>query len=336
MLLCAASFSLALLISLLALLSSPAAAQPPDEPTRTPDPRATYWTPPPPPFFMRVQRIARLETLNFNALGIGSLAADSEGNLYIGDGLRTILVLAPDLTELRRLSVQQPFALAFNARGELIVGQRVQATLSRYTAQGEFIAQLWQQSEALLEAFTIAPNGDYYILWTRTNPPALTYLTRLNAAGQPILTREFGRARRPTDAVHSIVPAPDDELGIFVTGYDFSESFLTVYVALNAEGDLLLRRPPLPVLSSMGAPTTGLRLSNGDLVAHSANYIHWWSAEGQLRAALFTDAVRAGFPKAEPLRRSALAAQPDGKTLYVAEVLNDGSLGLGILELGRR
>jgi len=335
-LLCAALLSLALLSSLIALLNGVTYAQDAEDPTRTPDPRATYWTPPPAPFFISVERVVRLETLTFGAFGIGSIATDSEGNLYLGDGLRTVLVLAPDLSEVRRLSVQQPFALAFNARGELIVGQRVQATLRRYTAQGELIGQLWEQSESLLEAFTIAPNGDFYILWTRTNPPAITYLTRLSAEGQLIFSREFGRPRLPTDAVHGIVSAPNDELGVFVTGYDFSDGFTAVYVALNAEGDPLLRRLPLPTQDLLGAPTVPLRLPNGDLVAHSANYLHWWSAEGQLRAALSSDAMRAGFPKAELARRSALAVQPDGKTLYVAEVLNDGSLGLGIVRLQRR
>lgn len=335
-LLYAVLLGLLLLSSFITLLSGVTYAQDAEEPTRTPDPRATYWTPPPAPFFISVERVIRLETLTFSAFGIGSMAVDSEGNLYLGDGLRTVLVLAPDLSEVRRLSIQQPFALAFNQRGELIVGQRVQATLRRYTAQGELIDQLWEQSESLLEAFTIAPNGDFYILWTRTDPPAITYLTRLSAEGQLIFSREFGRPRLPTDAVHGIVTAPNDELGVFVTGYDFSDSFTAVYVALNAEGDLLLRRLPLPAQDLLGAPTVPLRLPNGDLVAHSANYLHWWSAEGQLRAALSSDAVRAGFPKAELARRSALAAQSNSETLYIAEVLNDNSLGLSVARLRKR
>ncbi|MCS6869884.1 MAG: hypothetical protein NZ571_00325 [Anaerolineae bacterium] len=328
--------SFALLSSLIVMLSSAAFAQTSDKPTRTPDPRATYWTPPPAPFVIRVQRVARLATLNFGALGIGSIATDSEGNLYLGDGLQTVLVLAPDLSEVRRLRALQPFALAFNQRGELIIGQRVQATLRRYTTQGEFLGRLWEQPEALLDAFTIAPSGDFYILWTRVNPPIVTYLTRLSAEGQLIFTREFGRPRRSTDAVHGIIVTADNQLGVFLTGYDFSDSAHAAYVTLSAEGDLLLRRAPLPSLDRLQAPTVPLSLPNGEMVAHSTNYIHWWSAEKQLRAALFSDAARAGYPRAELARRSALAAQPDGRTLYVAEVLNDGSLGLSLVQLQQR
>jgi len=328
--------SFALLIGVLWLLSGAASAQAPDEPTRTPDPRATFWTPPPAPFFISVQRVIRSQALRIGDIGIGSIATDRDGNLYIGDSLQTVLVLAPDLSEVRRLRIVQPFALAFDADGDLIVGQRVQAALSRYTAQGEFISRLWEQSEALLDAFTIAPDGDFYIVWTRTNPPAITYLTRLRADGQLIFTRALGRPRQATDAVQGIVAAFGDTLGVLLNGYDFASGINVVYVPLSAEGDFLLRRPPLPVVRAMQAPAAPLRLPNGELIVHSAEFIHWWSADGQLRAALFSDAARAGFPSPTLARRAALAAQPDGKTLYLAEVLNDGSLGLSILSLEQR
>lgn len=328
--------SVALLIGLLWLLSGATHAQPSDAPTRTPDPRATVWTPPPAPFFISVQRVIRSEALRFGDLGIGGIATDRDGNLYIGDALRTVLVLAPDLSEVRRLEIVQPFALAFAPNGDLIVGQRVQAALSRYTAQGEFISRLWEQSEALLDAFTIAPDGDFYILWTRTNPPAITYLTRLRANGQLVFTREFGRARQALDAVHGVVVTADGALGVLLTGYDFTDGINVAYVSLSAEGDFLLRRLSLPVLRAMQAPSALLRLPSGELVAHSANYIHWWSADGQLRAALFSDAARAGFPAPTFARRAALAAQPDGKMLYLVEILNDGDFGLSILSLEQR
>lgn len=332
--------SLALLIGCLLLIGSAVAAQEPTEqpptPTRTPDPRATYWTPPPAPFAIGVQQVVRLTALDFSTLGIGSIAADAEGNLYLGDGRQTVLVLAPDLSEVRRLTVSQPFALAITQRGELIVGQRIQATLSRYALDGTLISRLWEQSEALLDAFTIAPNGDFYILWTRTNPPAITYLTRLNAAGQLLLTREFGRPRRTTDAIHGIAAVPNGELSVLLTGYDFSDMFGAARLMLSAEGDWLLNRPPLPVLRPMQPPAVPLRLPNGEFVVHSNAYIYWWRANGQLNASLFTDATRAGFPSPILARRSALAAQPDGKTLYVVEVLNDGSLGVAVITLQQR
>lgn len=332
--------SLALLIGCVLLIGSAAAAQEPTEqpptPTRTPDPRATYWTPPPSPFAIGVQQVVRLTTLDFSVLGIGSVAADGEGNLYLGDGRQTILVLSPALQEVRRLTVPQPFALAITQRGELLVGQRIQATLSRYTLDGVLISRLWEQSEALLDAFTIAPNGDFYILWTRTNPPAITYLTRLNAAGQLVFTREFGKPRRTTDAVHGIAAAPNGELNVLLTGYDFSDMFSAAHLMLSAEGDLLLNRPPLPVLRPMQPPAVPLRLPSGAFVVHSNAYIYWWRAEGQLNASLFTDATRAGFASPILARRSALAAQPDGKTLYVVEVLNDGSLGVAVITLQQR
>jgi hypothetical protein len=89
-------------------------------------------------------------------------------------------------------------------------------------------------------------------------------------------------------------------------------------------------------MRAMQAPAASLRLPSSELVVHSAEFIHWWSADGRLRAALPSDAARAGFPAPALARRAALAAQPDGKTLYLAEVLNDRSLGLSVLSLERR
>ena len=101
-------FALAgLCVGFLLLLSAGGLTYAQDETTRTPDPRSTIWTPPPARYAVQLIQSTLIDELRFDRPGLGTLAVDPTGALYVGDGLGTVLVFSPELTELRLKSVSR-------------------------------------------------------------------------------------------------------------------------------------------------------------------------------------------------------------------------------------
>lgn len=308
--------------------------------TPFPTPRWTpRFTPTPGRYSLAAAQNTVLTGLTLTEIGVGGMALDDDGSLYVGDGYQTVVILAPDLTERARFTTQQPYALAFarlpsGTAGDLLIGQRNQATLTRYNRAGERLGVLWSQPEGRLETFAVAPDGTVYIVWQRITVPAVTALTRLDRDGNVLFNTPLGTPRADTDAVHGIAFAPDGSLNITLTGYDYTDPFRAAFVTYTAEGEIDRRRPVLPALRGLIAPALPARLPDGGLVVFSTEFITWYGADRTLLTQSFANDFRAGgVPINRYARRAMLTARPDGRSIVVAEVRNDGTLGVAVIQL---
>jgi len=308
--------------------------------TPLPTPRWTpRFTPTPGRYSLVAARNTILRNLTLTEIGVGGMALDDDGSLYVGDGYQTVVILSPDLTERARFAVQQPYALAFarlpsGAAGDLLIGQRNQATLTRYSRTGERLGVLWSQPEGRLETFGIAPDGSVYIVWQRVTLPTVTALTRLDRNGNVMFNTPLGMPRADTDAVHGIAFAPDGSLNITLTGYDYTDPFRAAFVTYTADGQIDRKRPILPALRGLIAPALPARLPDGSLVVFSTEFVTWYGADSSLLTQSFANDFRAGgVPVNRFARRAMLAARPDGRSVIMAEVRNDGTLGIAIIQL---
>lgn len=300
--------------------------------TRTPDPRSTIWTPPPPRYTLQTVAAQRLPGITFDTNGIGSIAVDSDGLLYIGDGFQTVLVYSEELAEVRRFNVQQPSDLAFAPNGQLIIGQRNQATLRAYNKFGEYLGTLWQAQDTTLEAFAIAPDGEIAVVASQVSPRTVVGITRLKPNGEVISNVVFGSPLSENDAIHGVVYSPNGDLNLTVSGYGFIQPVLAAYVTLNKDGKIQ-RGAPLPVLRDLVTPAVPTRLASGDLIIFSAQYLTWWSKDNVRLAQIDANIFRIGFSAQQTKRRAAIAAHPDSRSMYIAEIYNDGALAVARVEL---
>lgn len=332
---------LAVLLALIALVAArpaPTAARSAQDatptPTRTPNPRATIWTPAPQHYTLRVGAKVRITDLDFRSPGFGPMAVAADGSLFVGDANQTVVVLSPDLVEQRRFVATQPYALAMTGDDQLLIGQRYAARIDLYSRAGQELRLFWREGQqAQLETLTIAPDESVYVVWQRLNPPGMTFLTHLDPAGSVLFTRELGRPRATSDTVHGIAIEPGGQIDITLSGYDFSDPFRMAYLVFTPLGDPIMRRSPLVFMREPFAPAPLVRLANGELVMFTTEFITWWDAKDQFRAQIYSNDMRGGVPPPEVARRSAVAARPDDRSVFAAEVRETGELEIAIIEL---
>jgi hypothetical protein len=323
------------LYCILAAAQSPIAAQPELTATRRADLQATMLTrrtPLPPRYSIQGELVRLLEKTNFSMVGLGAMAVDADGSLYIGDGMSTVYVLAPDLTEQRQFKVQQPFALAMDGKGMLYIGQRYQVNIGLYKRDGSFVRRFWFQSDATLDTLAVAPDDTLYVAWQTNNLPRAAYLSHLDAAGNLLYTREFAHPVGGGNVVHSITFEPKGNVNITVTGFGWTaDDTLAEFVALTPLGDVIRGRPVFVINVPVKAPAVITRLKDGSLVMFSFLFVGWWDTDARIRQSVDIYPLRGGVPRSGNARQAAVALRPDGESVFWAEMHASGEVQVSVI-----
>jgi hypothetical protein len=296
------------------------------------------FTPTPTPVRFYIEKdISQSHNIDMRLIGLGSIAVDVDDQLYIGDGDRTVYVFTPQLQVVRSFQTVQPYALAFNPQGDLLIGQRNQAEINVFDRQGNFLRALWRQDSALLNAFGVAPDGSLYISWTSIQPPGETYLSRVGPNGEAVFTNIFGRPVRipgisQANVVHGISVNKDGTLDITFTGFGATDDdVLSAYRRYTAQGELIRGRPLLSAVN-LYAPAVTARIADGGLVMLSGEWVQWWAADNRVITRLPMSVLRDRWvPFLTIERRVAIAIRAGQRSAYFAEIRLDGTLQIGII-----
>lgn len=276
----------------------------------------------------------RVLKITVDSNGISAIGVDSTGLIYVGNGTDRVYVLGPDLETVRTFGAIQPYAITVTKRNEVLVSQRNQVMISAYDPEGKYLREFWSYPNAQLETMAAAPDGTVYVLWQTLYTPRVANLTRLDAQGNVIYSREFGRARDGVGAVHSVSAAPDGKrISITFSGFEQTVTdTISILRDYSVEGDPIFNDATLIFDSPLYAPTLALRLADNSLVLFTDNAVGWWTSDRKPRIILGGYVLRAGslqqFSKA---RRGGMALRPDGYSAAYAEVNIDGELLVGIV-----
>jgi hypothetical protein len=323
------------LYCILAAAQSPIAAQPEQTATQRAGLQATMLarrTPLPPRYSIQGVLARLLEKTNFSIVGLGAMAVDADGSLYIGDGMSTVYVLGPDLAEQRQFKVQQPFALALDGKGALYIGQRYQVNIGLYKRDGSFVRRFWFQSDATLDTLTVAPDDTLYVAWQTNNLPRAAYLSHLDAAGNVLYTREFAHPVGSGNVVHSIAFELNGNLNITVSGFGWTANdSLAEFVALTPLGDVIRGASVFGTNVPMKAPAVITRLKDGSLVMFSDLFVAWWDTDARIRQSVDINPLRYGAPRGGNARQAAVVLRPDGESVFWAEIRASGEVQVSIV-----
>jgi hypothetical protein len=316
--------------------TSPAATTPPAL-TPTVTPAATRLIPPTPtprPTALFTVRI--FNTINFDNRSLNSIAVDRQGRVYVPDGEFNVLVFSARFAELFRIPVFQPVAVSLNlAQDRLLIGKQYPATIEQYDLSGRFLGKLWDAQNTTLECLAVDSQNSIYIIHTLINKPYTRFLTRIDPNGNVIFLRVFADDTREVNQVYGIAFQPDSTLNIAVSGYDRAEDLVRLWLFSPAGDRLLNQQLPFFVDFLLFAPGNPLRLADGSLVMYTRDGLGWWGADGRLVTYHYWDETTAGtFPRLTG-KSGGIALGADGKTVYYADLADDGRLVLGRTQLQR-
>lgn len=299
--------------------------------TATVTPAATRIIPPPPtppeaePFTVRV-----FNNINFENRALNSIAVDRQGRVYVPDGEFNVLVFSARFAELFRIPVFQPVAVSLNlTRDRLLVGKQYPAAIEQYDLSGRFITKLWDAQNTILDCMAVDSQNSVYVIHTLINKPYTRFLTRLDPNGNVMFLRIFGDETREINQVYGIAFQPDGTLNIAVSGYDRATDLLQLWLFSPAGDRLRNQQLPFFVDFLLFAPGNPLRLADGTLVMYTRDGMGWWGANGRLLTYNYWDKTTAGTPPRPTGKSGGIALGADGKTVYYADLAEDGRLVLG-------
>jgi hypothetical protein len=291
--------------------------------------------PTPTQFSLAVLQTATLPT-DLRGIGLGGIAIDNQGLIYVGDSFTNVYVLSPELAVLRKFKASQPYSLAFSSTGEILIAQRNQAVISAHDRDGKFKRVFWARDKALIETIAVAPDGAVYVIWHDADPPAASaHLTKLSANGNPLYNESLFALVGPDNAAHNISFSRDGRLGIGFSGYALTQSpFFAVYYEYTAEAAIITGEYPLIGASLLTAPVVSARLRDDSFLLFASEALTWWDSERGLRLSVSPNIMRDGaVALAAYARRAAIATRPDGQSVVLAEVRETGELQLAVIAL---
>jgi len=283
-------------------------------------------------FEIRRGKPVNVTSIELRRVGLGPIAIDGNGLIYVGDGGQNVHIFSSEMIELRQFELIQPFGVLLTQRNELLIGQRNQINLRLYGRDGRFIRTFWEQPNGFMDTFAISPNGTVYIAWQSISLPRVAYLTHLDATGNVLYTKEMGRPEENTDAIHALLIDRDGAVYMALSGFGRSEKGFLEVVILDSEGDPMRKRPAFFRDDQFYPPAALTSLNDASLVMFSLGSVGWWLPNGDMNALLSTLYIREGFPLSTTAHTMAVATRPDGRSVVIAEALSDGTLQMHIMD----
>lgn len=301
--------------------SSPVATLPP-RPTNVPN-----------PFQPQITVRKLFKEPDFIGTELGPVAVDGRGQVYIGNMNTSIIVLSPELEELRRFQGAQPFAMAINISQSLLyVGERYEAVISLYDLKGKRQGTFWSNPDGSIEAMALAPDDTLYVIWQSSRNNQAHYLTRLDTAGKEMFSRVYLPNTSQADGIHGITFDTDGNLYVSVNGFSKGGYNIAVW-KLSPNGKPLFNDVSLVQNYYVTAPGPLVRLRDGRLVICDAETAWIWQADGRLLGSTHLDMPDGSPPSTgASVRRSAITLRSDGESIYYVELRNDKTLAIDVIE----
>jgi hypothetical protein len=306
-------------------------------PAITPTPAVTRGprkAPSPTPLQLQPLTVNVFDDIRFEGRSLNSIAVDAEGNVYVPDDDRFVLVFDARFRLERRIEAAlatRPMAVAFSPdRDHLLVGGQYPASVDRYVLPSEQRVRLWTAQNSILECFAVNAKYEIYAIYTVIDSTSTRVMVKLDREGNILFQRDLVPLTFPTDLIYGIAFEADGTLNITVSGFKIEPQFLHMWL-FTPNGDRLTTTDrPRPYLTSIEllAPGYPLRLPDGKLVMYNQDGLGWWSREGRQLSFTYWNETALN-PTRRGGRKAGIALAADGATVYYADLTEDHRLVLG-------